>query len=144
MRNQVTGFDTRISEKEIRKALEKTGLKSWVDGLPHGLEEKLKPAEITVDTAQLLAWTAAVLRKPGILLVDEFDAMIGAETLSVIDGLMEREFAETTILLVTHRRRSAIKADMWVTVDDGRAHISHETFLKRQTCAMPLQQEEKT
>ena len=144
VRNQLTGFDTHISEEEIREALEKTGLKSWVDGLPQGLEEKLKPAEITVDTAQLLAWTAAVLRKPGILLVDEFDAMIGTETLSVIDGLMEREFAKATILLVTHRKRSGVKADIRLTVDDGRVHISHETFLKRRTCAMPLQQEEES
>lgn len=144
VRNQLTGFDARISEEEIREALEKTGLKSWVDGLPHGLEEKLKPAEITVDTAQLLAWTAAVLRKPGILLVDEFDAMIGTETLSVIDGLMKREFAKATILLVTHRKRSGVKADIRLMVDDGRVHISHETFLKRRTCAMPLQQEEES
>ena len=144
VRNQLTGFDTRISEEEIREALEKTGLKSWVDSLPHGLEEKLKPAEITVDTAQLLAWTAAVLRKPGILLVDEFDAMIGTETLSVIDGLMEREFAKATILLVTHRKRSGVKADIRLMVDDGRVHISYETFLKRRTCAMPLQQEEES
>lgn len=144
VRNQLTGFDTRISEEEIREALEKTGLKSWVDGLPHGLEEKLKHAEITVDTAQLLAWTAAVLRKPGILLVDEFDAMIGTETLSVIDGLMEREFAKATILLVTHRKRSGVKADIRLMVDDGRVHISYETFLKRRTCAMPLQQEEES
>ncbi len=144
VRNQLTGFDARISEEEIREALEKTGLKSWVDGLPQELEEKLKPAEITVDTAQLLAWTAAVLRKPGILLVDEFDAMIGTETLSVIDGLMEREFAKATILLVTHRKRSGVKADIRLMVDDGRVHISHETFLKRRTCAMPLQQEEES
>ena len=144
VRNQLTGFDTHISEEEIREALEKTGLKSWVDSLPHGLEEKLKPAEITVDTAQLLAWTAAVLRKPGILLADEFDAMIGTETLSVIDGLMEREFAKATILLVTHRRRSRVKTDIRLTVADGRVHISHETFLKRRTYAMLLQQEEKS
>ena len=144
VRNQLTGFDTHISEEEIREALEKTGLKSWVDSLPQVLEEKLKPAEITVDTAQLLAWTAAVLRKPGILLVDEFDAMIGTETLSVIDGLMEREFAKATILLVTHRKRSGVKADIRLMVDDGRVHISYETFLKRRTCAMPLQQEEES
>ena len=71
VRNQVTGFDADIPEEKIREALNRTGLKGWVDSLPRGLEEKLRPSEITAETAQLLAWTAAVLRKPGILLVDD-------------------------------------------------------------------------
>ncbi|HIY59223.1 MAG TPA: ABC transporter ATP-binding protein/permease [Candidatus Eisenbergiella pullistercoris] len=133
VRNQLTGFDERFSDREIREALKKTGLASWVDSLPQGLEERLKPAEVTADTAQLLAWTAAVLRKPGILLADEFDALIGEKTLSVIDGLMEREFAGTTILLVTHRKRSGIKADIRLTVDDGRKRDEEKNAV-RQGC----------
>ena len=133
VRNQLTGFDERFSDREIREALKKTGLAAWVDSLPQGLEERLKPAEVTADTAQLLAWTAAVLRKPGILLADEFDAMIGEKTLSVIDGLMEREFAGTTILLVTHRKRSGIKADIRLTVDDGRKRDEEKNAV-RQGC----------
>ena len=120
VRNQLTGFDARFSDEEILEALKKTGLKSWVDNLPQGLEERLRPGEVTTDTAQLLAWTAAVLRKPGILLVDEFGAVISQETVSVIDGLMEKEFAGVTILLVTHRKRSGIKADLQLTVENGR------------------------
>ena len=133
VRNQLTGFDERFSDREIREALKKTGLAAWVDSLPQGLEERLKPAEVTADTAQLLAWTAAVLRKPGILLADEFDALIGEKTLSVIDGLMEREFAGTTILLVTHRKRSEIKADIRLTVDDGRKRDEEKNAV-RQGC----------
>ncbi|HJD32384.1 MAG TPA: ABC transporter ATP-binding protein/permease [Candidatus Eisenbergiella stercorigallinarum] len=133
VRNQLTGFDERFSDREIREALKKTGLAAWVDSLPQGLEERLRPAEVTADTAQLLAWTAAVLRKPGILLADEFDALIGEKTLSVIDGLMEREFAGTTILLVTHRKRSGIKADIRLTVDDGRKRDEEKNAV-RQGC----------
>ena len=133
VRNQLTGFDERFSGREIREALKKTGLAAWVDSLPQRLEERLKPAEVTADTAQLLAWTAAVLRKPGILLADEFDALIGEKTLSVIDGLMEREFAGTTILLVTHRKRSGIKADIRLTVDDGRKRDEEKNAV-RQGC----------
>ena len=133
VRNQLTGFDERFSDREIREALKKTGLAAWVDSLPQWLEERLRPAEVTADTAQLLAWTAAVLRKPGILLADEFDALIGEKTLSVIDGLMEREFAGTTILLVTHRKRSGIKADIRLTVDDGRKRDEEKNAV-RQGC----------
>lgn len=133
VRNQLTGFDERFSDREIREALKKTGLSAWVDSLPQRLEERLRPAEVTADTAQLLAWTAAVLRKPGILLADEFDALIGEKTLSVIDGLMEREFAGTTILLVTHRKRSGIKEDIRLTVDDGRKRDEEKNAV-RQGC----------
>ena len=133
VRNQLTGFDERFSDREIREALKKTGLSAWVDSLPQRLEERLRPAEVTADTAQLLAWTAAVLRKPGILLADEFDALIGEKTLSVIDGLMEREFAGTTILLVTHRKRRGIKADIRLTVDDGRKRDEEKNAV-RQGC----------
>ena len=52
--------------------------------------------------------------------MDEFDAVISQETVSVIDGLMEKEFAGVTILLVTHRKRSGIKADLQLTVENGR------------------------
>ena len=139
VRNQVTGFDSRFAEEEIRDALKKTGLEAWVDSLPKGLEEKLRPAEITADTAQLLAWTTAVLRKPGILLVDEFDALIGPGTLSVIDGLLEKEFAKTTILLVTHRKRSGGRTDMRLVVKNGRVY---EALSQRQACDTPFQQED--
>ena len=74
------------------------------------------------------------MRKPGILLVDEFDAVISQETVSVIDGLMEKEFTGATILLVTHRKRSGIKADLQLTVGKTGGKFMDRKNVVRQGC----------
>ena len=65
-------------------------LKKWAEEKENGLEEVLLPGNVTKDQAQLLAWAGAVLWNPGILLADEFDAIIHEDTVRIIDDVIQK------------------------------------------------------
>ena len=61
----------------------------------------------------------ALLAKPAVLLADEFDAVIREDTVRLIDGLIGSFFADTTVLFVSHRKRSAVQVQKRLLVEEG-------------------------
>lgn len=120
VKNNITRYDYMYSDEEIRGALEKVKMSAWLNEKKQGLNSILSSNEVTKDEAQLLAWAGAVLRKPRILLVDEFDSMISENTIRIIDELVESVFKNTTIIMVTHRNRSKMQVDKKIVIEDGR------------------------
>lgn len=120
VRNNVTRYDERFSDKEICEALSKVNMREWLDRKENGLDEIMNPENTSQDEAQLLAWAGAILRKPGILLVDEFDAVIHEDTIKVINQIVLHELNETTIVLVTHQNRSDIHIHASIVMENGR------------------------
>ncbi len=106
VRNNVTRYDSRYSDEEICGALRQVKMEEWLSLKPHGLDEILDPGSVSRDEAQLLAWAGAILRRPGILLADEFDAAISKDTVRIIDGVADTVLKDTTVILVTHQNRS--------------------------------------
>jgi len=88
-----------------------------------GLEDTIKPEDFTVNEAQILAWTAALIAKPRILLVDEFDASIDDKILTTIDTLLEKEFTDSTIIMVSHKNRSALKFHKKIHMEESRIQV---------------------
>ena len=79
--------------------------------------------DFTVNEAQILAWTAALIAKPRILLVDEFDASIDDKILTTIDTLLEKEFTDSTIIMVSHKNRSALKFHKKIHMEESRIQV---------------------
>ena len=79
--------------------------------------------DFTVNEAQILAWTAALIAKPRILLVDEFDASIDDKILTTIDTLLEKEFTGSTIIMVSHKNRSALKFHKKIHMEESRIQV---------------------
>lgn len=120
IRNNVTRYDERFSDKEICEALSKVNMREWMNRKENGLDEIMNPENTSQDEAQLLAWAGAILRKPGILLVDEFDAVIHEDTIKVINQIVLHELKETTVILVTHQNRSDIHIHENIVIENGR------------------------
>lgn len=120
VRNNITRYHEEFSDEDIWEALEAVHLKEWIKENERGLEEILVPENVTMDKAQLLAWAGALLWKPGILLVDEFDAFIHDDAVRVIDEVIQSRLMECTVIMVTHQRRSRMKADSRYSMENGR------------------------
>lgn len=120
IRNNITRYREEFSDADIWKALEAVQLKKWAEEKENGLEEVLLPGNVTKDQAQLLAWAGAVLWNPGILLADEFDAIIHEDTVRIIDDVIQNRLMECTIIMVTHQGRSRIKTDSRYLMENGR------------------------
>lgn len=120
VRNNITRYQEGFTDKDIWEALEAVHLEEWIAEKENGLNEVLMPGNVTRDEAQLLAWAGALMWKPGILLVDEFDAVIHTDTVKIIDKVIQNRLAACTIIMVTHQRRSRIKTDSRYLMESGR------------------------
>lgn len=119
VKNNITRFDDRYTDYEVKEALSMVHMDSWLKQQEKGINTLLNPKRVSKDEAQLLAWAGAILRKPDILLVDEFDAAVHEDTVKIIDGLIDRVFQGTTIFMVTHQKRSSMKVDKRIVLEEG-------------------------
>lgn len=128
IRNNVSRYQETYTDQEILEALKKVHLDRWVEESGEGLSTVINSSDITQDVAQLLAWAGVLLSRPKVLLVDEFDGSIQDATIRIIDEVICRELTETTILMVTHRRRSAIEFQKEIRIETGRILeiVTHE------------------
>lgn len=54
------------------------------------------------------------------MLVDEFDAAIHEDTIEIIDQVITRLPEETTVFMVSHRKRSRMKITGRICMEEGR------------------------
>ena len=80
--NNLVRFYDNYEKQSVELALKITHMDQWMEETKIGLEDTIKPEDFTVNEAQILAWTAALIAKPRILLVDEFDASIDDKILT--------------------------------------------------------------
>ena len=120
IKNNVTRFDERFTDEEAERALAAVHLDQWLRR-QGGIHALIGPGGVSRDEAQLLAWAGAVLKRPGILLVDEFDAAIHEDTIEIIDQVITRLPEETTVFMVSHRKRSRMKITGRICMEEGRA-----------------------
>lgn len=103
-------------QQRAQELLEQVGLGDRADHLP---------SELSGGQRQRVAIARALVRDPGLILADEptgnLDTKTGEQILDVLDGLRE---TGTTVVLVTHQRSVANRADRIVHVMDGElTHI---------------------
>lgn len=61
-----------------------------------------------------------MLVRPKVLLVDEFDGNIQDAAIRIIDRVICRELTGTTIIMVTHKRRSTIEFQKEIKIESGK------------------------
>lgn len=103
VRDQITLFDERITESQIQKAAELTGLLKTIEGLEHGFDTPCTPELLSQGQWQLLSIARAVAAQPGLLLLDEITANLDAETETAVLQALKRASENRTVLSISHR-----------------------------------------
>ncbi len=70
---------------------------------------------------QRIAIARAILKNPRILLLDEATSALDAESETLVQEALERLMVGRTTILITHRLKSATRADRVVVVEAGKA-----------------------
>ena len=121
-----------VAEDDVRWALARARADRFVARLPHGLDQELGERGITLSGGQRqrLALARALLRRPGLLMLDDATSAVDATIeQQILEGL--RTSLHATTLIVAHRVSTIALADRVVFLEGGRiaAQGSHADLL---------------
>jgi len=122
VRDNLTFFDTTISDKKIIDVIYALGLSQWFSGLSKGLDTMLKSggAGLSAGEAQLLAFVRIFLKNPAIVILDEASSRLDPATEQLIEKAVDKLIAGRTALIIAHRLKTVERADKIMILQDGR------------------------
>jgi ABC-type multidrug transport system fused ATPase/permease subunit len=110
------------SDEMLWQALDLANLRSFVEGLPEGLDTVIgeRGVKVSGGQRQRVALARAFLKESKIVILDEATSAVDSESENLIHEAMERLMEGRTVFLIAHRLRSAITADLIVVLEQGR------------------------
>ncbi len=122
VRENLTFFDSTISDEKIFEAIQDLGLGKWYQALPKGLDTELESGGggLSAGEAQLLAFTRIFLRDPGLVILDEATSRLDPATEYLIEQAVDKLVRNRTAIIVAHRLGTVQRADDILILDNGK------------------------
>lgn len=125
--------DKEASDEEIYKAAESACAASFIEGFPDGYETDLGQGGVNLSGGQKqrLSIARALLKKPKILILDDSTSALDATTESKVLQNIREQASDITVLLVSQRISTVMRADHILCMEDGcvKGFGSHEQLL---------------
>ena len=103
VRDQITLFDERISDRQVKAVAELTGLKEAIESLENGYDTYCTPEIFSQGQWQLLSIARAAVAEQKMLLLDEITANLDAETEKSVLAALKRVAKDRTVISISHR-----------------------------------------
>ena len=103
VRDQITLFDGRILDRQVKAVVELTGLKEAIESLENGYDTYCTPEIFSQGQWQLLSIARAAVAEPKMLLLDEITANLDAETEKSVLAALKRVAKDRTVISISHR-----------------------------------------
>ncbi|CAL99946.1 ATP-binding cassette subfamily C protein [Saccharopolyspora erythraea NRRL 2338] len=134
-----------VDEERLRRILESVGLRTWIEGLPLGLDTEVgeRGVQISGGQRQRLAVARALARDSEVLLLDEATSQLDPLNEQNLVRSLTRDFRDRVVIAVTHRMPMAYQADQVIMLRHGSVHArgTHDDLLSdphyRQLIASP-------
>jgi ABC-type bacteriocin/lantibiotic exporter with double-glycine peptidase domain len=120
---------TKSTVLRVIFALEKSGLRDFVESLDLGIDSDLGEARGNLSGGQLqrLAFARAFYRQPALLVMDEGTSSLDAKSEAAISDLILSLKGQMTVVVVAHRLHTIQNADNVLMLEDGQI-IDSGTF----------------
>lgn len=121
VRDNITFFDSSITDARILTMLEEVGLMTWYQALPNGLDTVLgsDAQGLSAGEAQLLAFTRVFLTNPGLVILDEASSRLDPMTEHLITRAVNKLLAQRTAIIIAHRLTTIQHADNILILEKG-------------------------
>lgn len=110
------------SDEELQAAIRSAALDRDVEHMPDGLETLVGPLGMRLSGGQVQRTAAArmFVRDPELLVFDDLSSALDVDTEKTLWERLFIEHAESTALVVSHRRPALQRADQIIVLDGGR------------------------
>ena len=107
---------------DVEDALQTSHSLEFVRQLPNGVNTEIgsKGGKLSGGQKQRIAIARAVLRKPPIVIFDEYQSALDSESSAVLQQAIDALIEGRTTISVTHRLRYARTASLILVVEDGQ------------------------
>lgn len=120
IRDNLTLFDRRISDKQIMRVIDELGLQSWYASLSGGLDTRLAGGGLSAGEAQLLAFTRIFLKDPSMVILDEASSRLDPATEHLVERAVRTLLKGRTAIVIAHRLATVEHVDEIMILDGGR------------------------
>ena len=132
VRDNITLFNSEITDSQILAVIEDLGLSGWYESLPNGLDTIIASGGLSAGEAQLLAFARVFLKDPGIIILDEPSSRLDPATEQQIDRAVQKLLHNRTGIIIAHRLGTVERVNEIMILEDGeiREHGEREQLVR--------------
>jgi subfamily B ATP-binding cassette protein MsbA len=121
LRDNITYGAPNATPAEVKRAIEIANLEDVIAQLPHGLDALVgeRGAMLSGGQRQRIAIARAVVRNPGILILDEATSHLDVVSERLVQQALQRAAAGRTTIVIAHRLATIREADRIVVLERG-------------------------
>ncbi|MGZ9583108.1 ABC transporter ATP-binding protein [Paenibacillus marinisediminis] len=122
LRDNLTLFDSQVTDEQILDTTARLGLQQWIDALPDGLDTHLATGgtSLSAGEAQLFALTRVFLTEPSLVILDEPSSRLDAATEAMLQCAVDQLLSQCTGIVIAHRLSTLESVDKIMVLGDGR------------------------
>jgi ATP-binding cassette subfamily B protein len=121
LRDNLTLFDTQVSDEDLMDTLRTLGLAQWLERLPAGLDTEVSAGSLSAGEAQLVALARLFLKDPNLVILDEASSRLDPATEVLLGRALDVLLEGRTALIIAHRLATVDRADDILILERGRA-----------------------
>lgn len=132
----ISMHDPRISQEQVHEAAHQVYADDFIEKLPARYDENVleEGKRLSVGQKQLLSFARGIVRRPGLLILDEATSNIDSSTEKLIEAAIENVLNGRTSIIIAHRLSTIRKADRILVFSKGRLveEGTHTQLIEKQ------------
>lgn len=120
VRNNITLGNSTITDKQINELICEIGIENLFNKLTDGLDTKIKISKMSYGELQIIAFIRAILHKANIYIFDEPTSNIDLQTEKMIQRIIDKISANSTVIIIAHRKSTIESADEVIYLKEGQ------------------------